>query len=334
VRAPNRKHLRRSSVDLSSDWRRAEIPIPLEIRDRPNASETWKRFLPLQTQLYGSLKEMYNVRKTYEQAQQKHDPYLAPHGFFRRLVSGRNLHAVEFLKRFGPLKLTKDQRFPLGPCGIQIDLAEFWGLHLRFRLVAQLWESRNDKQALSRAWGDVFKCHREASRWEEIHFGSPQAGQWTNLAVPPDVYDYLPLPWERNKQPFDEWLRSTDSHELRESALGLIQTEIGTHTFGRPVLWERCWEPSREKLRPVFIVDSLWSVIWEFFGYDTAGVPWRRCPHCQRFFYPKRRDQFYCTPRQQALASKRVYAARRRAAEHKKKHRHSKNRIGKKGAKR
>ena len=93
----------------------------------------------------------------------------------------------------------------------------------------------------------------------------------------------------------------------------LINLELNSHMRGRHIVWQRSWEPRKEGWRPVVWTESLWSAMWEFWGWDTASASWRRCPHCQRLFYPKRRDQFYCTPRQPALASKREYARRLRA---------------------
>lgn len=271
--------------------------------------------LSKEAKLSGDLSEVYNVRETYERAQRRSDPLLAPHGFFRGLAPGNNLHARDFLERFGPLRLTPEQQYSPVIVPIRVNLGEFWRLHLRFCLAAQLWESRNDKARLAEAWRGVFEHHKEASKGESIPLGS-------TLPDPSDpgvIYYRLPFPWELEDQPFDEWVQSATLTTLKENALSLIHGELNLHIHGRRLGWERAWEPSKEKFRPVIWVDSLWSAIWEFFGWDTASISWRRCPHCQRFFYPKRRDQFYCTPRQQALASKRRYAAMQRAEEKKKK---------------
>ena len=54
---------------------------------------------------------------------------------------------------------------------------------------------------------------------------------------------------------------------------------------------------------------SLWQLIWTWFAQETcAPHPWRICPHCNRAFYPSRRDRFFCTPRLQQLYSKRRWA--------------------------
>jgi len=53
---------------------------------------------------------------------------------------------------------------------------------------------------------------------------------------------------------------------------------------------------------------SLWTVIWQLFARDTLGVSWRICPHCNRLFYPTRKDRFFCTSRLQVLHSKREWA--------------------------
>ena len=122
-KAARNRHLQLSTVDLLNDWWRLEIEPPL-----PQAHE-----------IYGRLSKTYNVRSAYERAQNRHDPFMSPHGLFRKLAPGNNHHAGEFLQRFGPLKLRMEQRVGLTR-QVRVNLAEFWGMHLRFNLVATLWE--------------------------------------------------------------------------------------------------------------------------------------------------------------------------------------------------
>lgn len=291
-------HLRRSTLDLLPSWWRMEVRHPFL---KPG------EYLSGADILVGRLSEAYDVRRTHEQAREEHDPYLAPHGFFRRLKHRYNRHALEFLEEFGPLKLTPAERE--GTQQVHVQLDEFWGLHLRFCLVCDLWESLDDREKLAEAWKRVHLSHAEASAHEDLPLGSFLfQGRSGELAEA-----YSRFPWERAGKAFEEWRRSATHSELRESALWLIHGELDLHMRHRHICWERGWEPSEVQFRPLVFVDSLWSLLWEFFGLDTAEMSWRRCPHCQQIFYARRKDQFYCTPRQQALASKRAYAARRRS---------------------
>lgn len=316
-------HLLPSTKEPLSSWWRMQVPHPLGIRGQPNAEELFRQYLKNTPDVAGQLSKAYNVRKTHERAQGKHDPLLAPHGFFRALRYGNNLHAVEFLKTFGPLKLSLPER--LGTETLVVSFEEFWAMHRRFCLVAELWESLDDPERLRGAWRTVYQHRAQASSAEELPMGalaildSSGAEQWEALA----------LPWKAEQNPFEKWLPSALTSTLRDHALSLIHRELNLHMRQRAFVWERGWESTGRKFRPVTHVDSLWSMIWELFGLDTAGLSWRRCPHCQKLFYPKRKDQFYCTPRQQALASKRRYASwlraqKKRASRQKKRSRVSK----------
>ena len=260
------------------------------------------------TVLVGQLTKSYDLHKRYEIARIKKRVDQAPHGFLRQLAPGNPYHAKEFLEKFGPLQLPTGTR--IYGCGAQIaiDLAAFWGLHLRFCLIAEVWENLFDKVRLAQAIAKVYENRELASRFDDLLLG-------TELSPPPknNPRKYL-FPWELTGQSGKEWLKDASMKELRDCALYLVNIELNAHMHGRRIVWRRSSEPSAEKFSPVIWVDSLWSAIWEYFGMDMTGLAWRRCPHCQRLFYPKRKDQFYCTPRQQALASKREYARRSRAA--------------------
>jgi hypothetical protein len=267
--------------------------------------------------LWGSLGTRYNVRETYVRAQQKHDPLLAPHGFFRRLAYKSNLHAREFLEQFGSLWLPSDAPTigdALASSQMKIHLRRFWTRHRRFCVVARLWEARDDRKQLAEGWQDLENCRDEVSKFDVAGLGDYYDGA---------QYVKKKWPWELADIQFEKWVEESPTRVLRDAALALVHSELNSHVTEASVSWERGWEPTKTKFRQVVFVKDLWSIIWEFFGWDTAGTSWRRCPHCQRLFYPKRRDQFYCTPRQQALASKREYARRQRVVE-----RHNAGRAG------
>jgi hypothetical protein len=251
----------------------------------------------------------YDLPTTYEDAHAKNNPCLAPHGFFRELHSGNNKQAQEFLEKFGPLTLEPAQRVHgIGP--VHVNLAEFWSLQRRFSLIAAISESIDDRKPLEAA---LLKSYQ--NRYD---FAIP-IGQISGLPPRFEAGREYEFPWQGQMQDASEWLGSAPMEELRECALQLILFELNTHTQELRVVWERGWEASGRRFRPVVWVTSLRSAMWEFWGRDTIGLSWRRCPHCQTLFYPKRHDQTCCTPHQQALWSKRRYAAEQRAQERQRK---------------
>jgi hypothetical protein len=282
--------------------------------------------------------DKYDVREAYERGLRRHDPLLAPHGLFRNLAYKNNAHAREFLEKFGPLLLpprtsihdpaTRVHRegsadVVVNQPQMEIDLIQFWALHRRFCLVAQLWEAQGNREELIAAWRDV-ECHREeASRFDDLGLGD----EYGRRVDPPNSYYEMRWPWDFAKKSFEDWLCETPTDVLRDEALRIVGSELTLHIRRAEIYWERGWESTDVKFRQIVVADTLRSVIWEFFGWDTAGESWRRCPHCQRFFYPKRRDRFYCTARQQALASKRDYARRRRAEERRRARKRTRGRM-------
>ena len=270
-------------------------------------------------QFPGELTDRYDLRETYNEAHSKKDPWVAPHGLLRKLRFRENDHAKEFLETFGPLKLNVGERLSGTGFALLVDLDQFWSLQRRFALVAKIFESLDDRDKLTEALLTLYESWRTVSEYTKFPLGQI-------LGPPPAVeqkgrYEF---PWELKQQPATTWLKSATIEEMRQWALQLILLELNAHMHDRRIQWERGWEASGRKFRSVVWVDSLWSAIWEFWGKDTIGVSWRQCPHCQIFFYPKRRDQFYCTPRQQALWSKRRYAAEQRAYERQWKRKHRK----------
>ena len=259
----------------------------------------------------GSLTDHYNLHQAYEQACAKKNPYLAPNARFRKLRSGDISGAHEFLESFGPLTLDIGQRLS-GRGDVIVDLRKFWALHLRFSLIATLWESLDNREQLADAIFAIYQRREELSAYGKFPLGQ-------KFGPPPhsDPRDRYKFPWQSQRQRATLWLKSATIDEMREWALQLVLLELNIHTRDQRILWQRGWEESGRKFRTVVWVDSLWSAIWEFSGWNMTDLSWRRCPHCQRFFYPKRHDQFYCTPRQQALWSKRRYAAEERAHERK-----------------
>lgn len=234
---------------------------------------------------------LYDPRKAYEEAKTQHDPYLSPHGLFRRLKHGDNRHAKEFLTTFGPLTLPNGIN---SPSHHRVSTTEFWAYHRRFCSVAQLWEAGSNRKKLVAAWQNLWRHRADAEAIEGPFFNKS--------------------PWELLNQDIEPWTGSANTKVLQHEAIGLLHQELNRHSQNTRIGWEKGWEPTKRKFRLRLFPESLWDAIWLFLGWDTASeMGWRQCPHCQRIFYPKRKDQYYCTPSQQALASKREYARRIRA---------------------
>jgi hypothetical protein len=291
----------------------------MQTKPRREFAATWKRMKvsgkanPATKEFMGQLSDRYNLHRAYENAHAKKNPYLSPHGFFRRLQSGDNEHAKKFLETFGPLELDAGKRL-IERAHVGVNLDKFWSLHRRFWQIAELWESLDDRKQLEA--GLLYSyIHRQVTPKYDIHplgqiFGPPPEFEKRG------VYEF---PWEVQGQEAQNWLGSARMEEMRACALQLILLELNAHTHKLAIRWERGWEVTGRGFREVVWVDSLWSAIWESWGWDTKRLSWRRCPHCQTYFYPKRIDQICCTRRQQTLWSKRRYAAEQRYQEHQRK---------------
>ena len=98
--------------------------------------------------------------EAYCQSHAKHDPLLAPHGFFRALPHGQDRAAIEFVKQFGPLdwpheKAIKDEH--RGIMAYPFILVDFWAKRLRYTHVLQVWEARDDESNLRSAFSALYK---------------------------------------------------------------------------------------------------------------------------------------------------------------------------------
>jgi hypothetical protein len=318
----NLRHLQSSMPDPFL-WRKWRFECLLTVEEDDNGPSTkepvevfFKGHHREGISLCGYPTEKYDVREAYERARREYDPLLSPHGFFRSLAHQNNLHAREFLETFGPLY------WPQGiitvPRQLKVDLSDFWSHHRRYCLVTQLWEAAVSRGDLSEAWRDAYTYHKEVKQSGPLGFGERKGG-WYD---PPNRYYTYCWPWEFEKKDFQAWAKETQTNKMRESALQLVSLELNLHLRDAEIFWERGWEPTQTQFRQSIHTKSLWSMIWQLFGWDTCQLAWRRCPHCQKYFYPRRKDKFYCNSRQQGLASKRDYARRMRARPQMKVRRH------------
>lgn len=320
TRAVSNVNLRHSTKDdpaFNYEWKRLRIDLPKRIKKDGRALAD---HLSQLTRIEGVETHTYNVREVYELAQKRKDPLLSPHGMFRHLAPRNNYHAVQFLERFGPLKhqgisLAEAKKRKLRKASDVVrvkvvDLTNFWDCHAEFCVANQLYEALDDKKLLSAAWKELIEIpkplpwfSKDTFRFIEKLPGISVAGE----IGPPTAKTYF--------QNYKRWILDADFREQQTEALAVIDFALNHYLKDRWLHWEE-YEP--RKFRMVLAFRTLWDGIWELFAWDTAGITWRRCPHCQGLFYPKRKDQFYCNPRQQALASKKEYARKRRQRERRK----------------
>jgi hypothetical protein len=255
------------------------------------------------------LGQKYDYRQAYFESRKAGDPYLSPHGLFRRLEPGYHRHAFEFMQKFGALFIHSTTRFR-GE-SLLVSLSDFWNRHARFVAVAKLWEDRFDPGKLVTDWADMGERHEQLDRSAAAPLGY----------IPDTTYKYLrlcpKLPWEL--QP-DEQEMLHSPNVLRQLVYELVHCELilntqdCVHTWSRKTVphdefvWDDVFEPTRA-------FTSLWSVIWELFGLDTRQYAWRVCQICGRLFYPKDRRSVCCTTEHQSLWSKRQWAQQHRTSE-------------------
>ena len=290
-----------------------------------------------QSVIIGELTESYNVREAHEIARRKGDPYLSPHGMFRGLAGRNRKHAVEFVQTFGPLR--KNHRNI-----VRVELAAFWAEHLRFCLVAGLYENRDATKPLRKALEEYLR-HTLAPKPSDAEL---KEGVAAMVALGPTMKAKMakfgvrnfkeliraeelefarnpPPPKERSSGPGNNdeapmWDAELMLHRLdqgddpRAMALYFVAKEIQYHTKDIHFTWAQGRVRQQDKFRFYrrLDYDSLLSAIWDLFAADTAGVPWRICPNDQNVFYPPRADRFYCTSAEQVAASKADYDRRRK----------------------
>ena len=216
-------------------------------------------------QFPGELTDRYDLHEIYEKEHAKYNPYLAPHGFFRKLRFGDNDGAQNFLETFGPLTLKKGERLDGTGFHLLVDLDEFWSLQRRFSLVAKIFESLDDRDRLIEALLKVYESSRTVSKYTKFPLG--QTFGPPPISEPKGRYEF---PWELKQERAATWLKIAPMDEMRQCALQLILLELNAHTHDRRIRWERGWELSGRKFRQVVWIDSLWSAIWEFWGKDTT----------------------------------------------------------------
>jgi hypothetical protein len=262
-----------------------------------------------------STEDFYDIDAAYEEARISLDPSLSPHGAFRALEHGNHAAAVEFTNRFGLLSLpvpgpslhggacapffrVRDRRW--------MNLDHFWSRHARYVAISALWEpySGSGPGTLPQAWAQLI------ARLDEINKLGP------SLLDPTDdvrVLTWKDFPIYADKNALREWLRHPGRQGLmRSMILGTVEREINLHASDCQPWWHRIEKSGKIGFALALSTMSLWAAIWQLFARDTLGVGWRVCPHCNKIFYPPRKDRFYCTPEIQQHQSKRAWDKRKR----------------------
>jgi hypothetical protein len=256
----------------------------------------------------------YDLDSAYEEARENLDVSLSPHTAFRELEAGDNLAAIEFLQRFGPLESPgsslnqkADAAFLWDYRGQWLNLDHFWARHRRFVAIAKLWEATlgNSPQRFPAAWVELVDA------LDQINQCAPPLLDPHSDAR---IENWLGFPGIQDKEKFNDWLKHPGKMGLsREIVLGTIQQEINANAVADLRPW---WHQVQKDGRPAFALAlrtmSLWGAMWQFFARDTLGLGWRICPHCNKVFYPPRKDRFFCTPELQQLHSKVRWARKNR----------------------
>jgi hypothetical protein len=244
---------------------------------------------------------MYDLRAKYESARERDDPLLSPHGFFRSLQFGNRRHALEFTSTFGPLTWKPQVIAKGADLYTRLNLAEFWAKHRRYCRVAALIENHSRPAELR----DTLSTLQKEIALLDVADSFP-------LSLPRPFHRASRRQLGTNRAEFDKWLGSATDDDLRSLAESVIHRELVRQLHTRKPWWIRKQPELRFEL--TLLSGTLWNILWEMLAWDTSsGIFWRICPHCGKLFYPPRRDRFYCTSRQQVLASKRQYAAEQRA---------------------
>ena len=245
---------------------------------------------------------MYDLRAKYEEGRENDDPLLSPHGFFRSLKFGNRKHALEFTSTFGPLTWQPREVTRGADLFTRISLTDFWAKHRRYCRVAALIENYSRAAEPRDALSTLHKEIVLLDAADSFPVGLPRAFRGVSR-------------WQLGlDQPqFAKWIGSASDDGLRGLAENVIQRELVGQLHKRSPWWIRKGPQLRFEL--TLLTGTLWHVMWEMLAWDTSGgIFWRICPHCGKIFYPPRCDRFYCTTKQQVLASKRQYAAEKRAA--------------------
>jgi hypothetical protein len=263
----------------------------------------------------------YDLHAARKHARKTGDATKAAHGAFKQLAYRNHFHAVQFLQKFGCLEWNV-QDFEPGTRSFWLSLDQFWAMQRRFTAVTKLWDTRGDLPKLRQAWREFYKYKDEIERADPNK--SLMGTELTYLSLedlpadPPgeflvNIINREVPPLYRDPESFEKWAMLGSPESLRRETTQIVLLALNHYVSERKVRWRPFSEEGNDGFRLEIGEGSLWARCWEFYALDTSDGPgWRICPHCSKVFYPKRKDRFYCTVREQALASKRHWASNKR----------------------
>jgi hypothetical protein len=281
----------------------------------------------------------YDAYAAYTQAQRRQRPDVSPHHALRKVGAAKTPEGVEslrttgvgvyrvlkFLKEYGPLSITDPddtlQESPISSTLLDgdysgrewVDLDFFWERQKTFATAYSLWDGRNDADVLRKTLLDLLVELPEHPDLEEIwqYHGRMFAAE---LGRPPTAKRLTHAP-DRDLPPKEKWVRTAPYEQLALFADAIVAHQINTITDIKHV-WISWFDRQKRRLsfQPTLQPASLWAACWQFFASDTlTGKLARICPHCARLFYPKRKEQIFCTSQLQQLFAKRRWASGKRS---------------------
>lgn len=246
--------------------------------------------------LFYRVGEDYNLSEEHVKTLQRKRVDITPHGRFWSLPDRNVFSAAKFLQHFGPLDR---------PMGFEVwtadeprdkyawqDLGDFWNKMRRFKAVTTTWITLEDVAALKKSWLELQSQLTQINQASDFPFGSsPLPGQKGAISIESELLARME---DCDQHSFQTWLEALDFRSLQKETVSLIECELQAQ-LQLLSTWQATPGNSRPGFRLTLTPLNLWTALWYFFAQDTtAGVGWRICPHCQKLFYPPRRDRFYC----------------------------------------
>jgi len=293
--------------------------------------------------------EFYDVNDAYQKAQQRRRPVVSPHHHLREVGTGNVYKVLQFLRQHGTLTLDDLQEEPPLAAGADknpelgwraedlvkysspnvawLNLGLFWRRQERFATAYSLWDGRVDADRLRKtlmalagqkvaALDEVWQDHGPMFAAGLGRKGGQKGKGPPARVLYPEGGQYHPGVLEQFNLPaLQDWVPRAPYEQLALLADAFVHREINEATEGiRPTWISRFdWMKRRLALHFVLQPESLWAACWQMFGHDSvSGKIARVCPHCAKLFYPKRKEQIFCTSRLQQLFAKRRWAAANR----------------------
>ncbi len=252
-------------------------------------------------------RQEYDLVEEYWRARQRAQLALTPHGWFWHLPPEDLQLAAKFWKNFGsigwPITLNVHTSTVEGEY-FWLDLGDFWNKQRRFKAVTKLWVALEDINELRKSWAELRVELTQINSAEDFPLGAapkPEGSGFNWLESP--LCEYLTSPDSKDRSS-ENALNEMEGPTLQRETVSIVQWELNAQLRAVPG-----WQPQSNMTRPGFeltlVPVTLWSAMWYLFALDTqANVGLRICPHCNKLFYPPRKDRLYCTSELQVQHSK------------------------------